>query len=131
MRTFHPESLGPTLAKLREQAHMTQKELAEKVGASNVFLSNLERGEKHPKLKTLCSLAQALDVSCDAILFDEAPDAHLTTINQLLSGKPIEFIEGIEKLIRVCNEQFLREDINLEKPAVCKSHETEVGRDQR
>lgn len=106
MRTFHAENLGPTVAKLREQAHMTQKELAEKVGISNVFLSKLERGEKFPKVETLCSLAEALNVSCDALLYDETPDAHLTTVNQLLAGKSLKYVTSIEDLIRVCNQNF-------------------------
>lgn len=106
MRTYHSENLGPTIAKLRDRAHMTQKELAEKVGVSNVFLSDVERGKKFPKVETLCLIAEALNVSCDALLYDEVPDAHLTTVNQLLAGKSLKYVTSIEDLIRICNQNF-------------------------
>lgn len=130
MRTYERKNLGATIAKRREQANMTQKELAEKVGVSNAFLSLLERGEKFPSIETLCALATALDVSCDALLYDEAPDASLTTINQLLAGKSLQFLRGIEDMIRVCDRHFSSADEDPTQPAVREDDTSEAGREQ-
>ena len=110
MRTFELENLGSIIAKYRNGINMTQHELAEKIGVSDPFMSNLERGIKRPKLDTLCSIAKVLDVSFDALLCDDSPDAHLTTINQLLSDKPLKYLMGVEEMIRTCNRCFFEEE---------------------
>lgn len=129
MRTFHLENLGNTIAKYRNQSNLTQNQLAEMVGVSVPFLSNVERGIKYPRLETLCTISKALHVSIDALLCDDSPDTHLTTINQLLSDKPLRYLIGIEDLIRACNKNFFEdEDMLCETGEFLKSDET--GRDQ-
>jgi transcriptional regulator with XRE-family HTH domain len=53
---------GRRLRQLRRQKDMTQEQLAEAVGVSVEFLSNLERGINAPSFETLEKLAQALSV---------------------------------------------------------------------
>ena len=43
-------------------ANLSQADLAEKVKISITSLSDIERGNNFPQAKTLCNLAQALDV---------------------------------------------------------------------
>lgn len=66
---FHPQpEMGAHLAQLREDAGLTQRQLAEKL---DVPLSNItfwERSEKPPRAEILPKLAEAFDVSVDTLL---------------------------------------------------------------
>jgi len=57
-----------TLQELREQAILTQAELAEKVGVSSTTISHWETGSKRPRVANIRKLATALDVTPQAIL---------------------------------------------------------------
>ena len=98
--------LGENIAKYRTEQGMTQAYLAEMVGVSTAFLSRVERGQKMMKVPTLLATADALYVSCDALLRESAPAASLETIIKLLTGLPNKYILGIEHLIRVTLEEF-------------------------
>jgi len=56
------ELLGQLL-KLRNQKGWTQQELAEKAETSQQRISRIEKHEQSPTLKTLCRMADALDVN--------------------------------------------------------------------
>lgn len=64
-------TIGKNVSKYREQANMTQSDLAEKVGVSTAFISRVERGQKMMKVHTLYATAQALNVRCDALLYQD------------------------------------------------------------
>ena len=49
----------------REQANMTQKELAEKTGIYQADISKIERGIGNPSLQTLKRLADGLGMELD------------------------------------------------------------------
>jgi len=127
MRTFHLQNLGNTIAMCRDRLHLTQHELAEMVGVSDAFLSNVERGIKYPRLETLCSISEALNVSFDALLCGDSPDTRFATINQLLSGKPLKYLSGVEDIIRTCNRHFL-EDETSQSEANESLEKDEAGR---
>lgn len=50
-------AFGKNLKELRESENLTQGELAEKIGVSQVAISQFERGETNPKLTTLKLIA--------------------------------------------------------------------------
>ena len=81
------EIIGRNIARYREVAGLTQATLAEKIGISTAFVSRVERGQKRMKVETLYATAKALNVSVDA-------------------GQSDEYLEGIERMIRVCIEEF-------------------------
>ena len=56
------------LRELRKARGLTQQQLADKVGISNVSLSNYERGTQMPDILTLTKLANAIGVSTDTLL---------------------------------------------------------------
>ena len=85
---------------------LTQATLAEKIGISTAFVSRVERGQKKMKVETLYATAKVLNVSVDALLSTESSAAQLANINQLLAGQSDEYLEGIERMIRVCIEEF-------------------------
>lgn len=61
------------LKELREYAHMTQKQLAEKIGNVQRNISNWENGTSEPDLATILKLAEIFNVSTDELLGKEAP----------------------------------------------------------
>ena len=67
---------------------MTQAQLAHQIDVSVPFISRIERGEKLMKLQTLYSIAQTLNVSCDALLREECADVHVENIKVLLKDQP-------------------------------------------
>ena len=63
-------AIGSRIKVARERKHLTQEDLAAIVDLSPTHISVIERGVKPPKLATLIAIANALDVSADALLQD-------------------------------------------------------------
>ena len=63
-------AVGNRIKEAREQAHLTQEDLAEIVDISPTHMSVIERGAKTPRLDTFVRIANALCVSTDALLQD-------------------------------------------------------------
>lgn len=55
----------------RMLARMTQKELAEKIGTTQSYISEIESSKTMPSIQTLCDLSQALGVTVTDILVCE------------------------------------------------------------
>lgn len=98
--------IGQNVAKYRSQAGLTQAQLAEAVDVTPAFISLVERGQKMMKVTTLHAISQSLHVSCDALLSPEGPEAHRENILYMLSQQSPENICKIERVIRVCMEEF-------------------------
>ncbi len=64
------KAVGRRIKTKREEKGLTQEKLAEIVNLSPVHVSVIERGIKVPKLSTFVDIANALDVSADALLVD-------------------------------------------------------------
>ena len=92
------------IRELRKQKGMTQQQLADKVGISNVSLSNYERGAQMPDLITLSKIAIELDVSTDILLGIQEEisenDVPRTDEARILA-------KGIDKLPKEQREQIL------------------------
>ncbi len=104
--TILAKQVGDNLAKYRNAAGLTQAQLADMVGVTPAFISRVERGQKSMKLSTLIAVAQSLQISCDALLLEHSTETQCTTLQHLLSGKPAEYIEGIEAIVRICVDKF-------------------------
>ena len=63
-------SFGDNLKTIRTNAGMTRVELAEKLGISDRSIGVWERNEKQPTLKSINSLAKALNVSPATLVED-------------------------------------------------------------
>jgi transcriptional regulator with XRE-family HTH domain len=68
--------LGRRMLALRTLRDLTQEELGERAGVSGKFVGQIERGTGNPSLRTMASLAQAMNVELWELLrFEEArPD---------------------------------------------------------
>lgn len=67
------ETVGATIARLRETAKMSRAELARRVGLPPQAVFVLEAGERRVDVIELCRIAAALDVPA-TILFEDATE---------------------------------------------------------
>jgi transcriptional regulator with XRE-family HTH domain len=67
-----PQHFGSRLKELREQAGLSQKDLAGRAGLGQKSVSNWEQGTREPSWSNVVALAQALGVSCEDFLQEPA-----------------------------------------------------------
>lgn len=93
-------AIGQKIKTAREQAHITQNELAKALGLSTHYVSAIERGIKTPKLETFVAIAKVLGVSADWLLESELG----TSVNILAS----DVSTAMSKLPKDTQERVLR-----------------------
>ena len=76
--------IGQAVRKYRQAQGMTQEELAERIGISTTHMSHIETGNTKLSLPVLVSLAVALNVQTDRILF-ECPPSKVQTSEEFQS----------------------------------------------
>ena len=64
-------SFGENLRQVRTERHMTQEELAEKLGVSRQAVSKWESDQGYPETEKLVILSRALGISLDYLFNDE------------------------------------------------------------
>ena len=62
------EALGALIRAQRVTAGLSLRDLAERTKVSNAYLSQIERGLHEPSISVLGAIAEALDVSLEALL---------------------------------------------------------------
>ncbi|HLG77972.1 MAG TPA: helix-turn-helix transcriptional regulator [Ktedonobacteraceae bacterium] len=62
------ELLGRVIRQERQERHLTIKELGDKAGLSEIYVGEIERGQKYPSARVLESLAEALGLHLDELL---------------------------------------------------------------
>ena len=88
--TMDLKAVGQRIKTAREAKNLTQEELAALVNLSTTHVSVIERGLKVTKLDTFVAIANALDVSADALLID--------VVTHSVTGVTNELSDMIEKL---------------------------------
>lgn len=69
-----PNQLGAKLQFLRRRYHLTQRELADRLGlVSQAYISNLEAGRKTPSLDVIARISHLFGVTTDYLLRDTIP----------------------------------------------------------
>jgi len=85
-------ALGKRIKQLRKDKGWTQKELANRIGASYAQLNKYEAGQNTPPLDRLILLAEALDTSVDHLLTGD-PGGNIPIYNTRLIQR-MQVIEG-------------------------------------
>ncbi|GCE12355.1 helix-turn-helix domain-containing protein [Tengunoibacter tsumagoiensis] len=62
------ETIGKVIRQERLDRRLTMKELADKAGLSEIYVGEIERGQKYPSGKVLESLASSLELHLDELL---------------------------------------------------------------
>src|SRR5262245_125517 len=65
--------LGPRIRALRQARHLTLRELAERAGVTESFLSQVEREVTSPSIASVQRIARALDLSIAELFTEDAP----------------------------------------------------------
>ena len=86
------QTLGKRIAILRKQKGLSQEQFAEISGKMINTISNIERGLADPKITTLLSFSNALNVPIQDLLAD-------------ISSKNIPYSETLKSIIRILEEQ--------------------------
>lgn len=84
--------VGQRIKMAREAKNLSQEDLAALVDLSPTHISVIERGVKTTKLDTFVAIANALEVSADALLVDVVEHSVLGVTNELY-----DMISGIPK----------------------------------
>ena len=61
-------NFGESFRKARLDMHLTQAQLAEKIGVTDKMISQVERGERGPSAAMLKNIAERLNYSADKVL---------------------------------------------------------------
>jgi transcriptional regulator with XRE-family HTH domain len=62
------ELLGRVIRQARQERRLTIKELGDKAGLSEIYVGEIERGQKYPSAKVLESIASALELDLAELL---------------------------------------------------------------
>lgn len=81
--TMDLKAVGQRIKAAREAKNLTQEELAALANLSTTHVSVIERGLKVTKLDTFVAIANALDVSADALLIDVVTHSVTGVTNEL------------------------------------------------
>jgi transcriptional regulator with XRE-family HTH domain len=90
------EMIGRVIRRERQDRNLTIKELGDKAGLSEIYVGEIERGQKYPSAKVLESIAQALgidiaeflEVVADEIRSEREPQMTTNAIGFVLPSTP-------------------------------------------
>jgi transcriptional regulator with XRE-family HTH domain len=95
---------------IRDARDLTQDEVADRIGISQKYLSELERGEKSPSWETLVAIAhKGFDIKLASLLFgvDEDVGAEVKELSDVLAGRPKEVrydvLRAVELILRAAD----------------------------
>lgn len=78
------DTIAERIRERRKVLGLTQEKLAERAGLSVNYLAQLEISDKTPSLKTLASLASALEIEIADFFASRAPEEWTDEVNNLL-----------------------------------------------
>ena len=92
--------IGERIRKIREELKMSREKFSEMIDISDVFLGQIERGERSLSTKTLTKIVNFTGFSADFILFgDVSSNNTISKINRILNKCSDDVIDYIYKLI--------------------------------
>ena len=103
--------IGQRIRKFKKAHQLSQEELAERVGISTTHMSHIETGNTKLSLPVLVSLAAALDVRTDDLLFDCVDASQNAVLEELLSS----FSDCSSRQLKVLNDIVKAAKIAMKK----------------
>lgn len=88
-------TLGKKLRTLREEKGLSQAALGEISGVNSKLLSKYENERIVPTADTLRKIAQALQISADYLIFDNAPKSGISRLNDLELFEKFQEVENM------------------------------------
>lgn len=93
-------AIGNRIRKQREFIGYTREEFAERLDVTPKFCSDIELGVKGMSVKTLCAIAEVLQISTDYILFGRGEQEEMAPIVHMLENCPREKQPHAEAILR-------------------------------
>ena len=91
--------MGTRIAQRRKELHLTQEQLAEKMGVSLQTVSCIELGKKAVRPENLANLCSYLNVSADYILYGKRSEQQTSDTVAKLSALDKEAYTTVQSLI--------------------------------
>lgn len=101
MRELDYVKIGNRIREKRELIGYSREEIAELLGVSIKFCSDIENGAKGMSLQTLNKIADLLLVSTDYILFGDVEKTDVSGLIELFKYCPKDKIHYAEDILRV------------------------------
>lgn len=79
----YKKALGVAVRKAREDAHLTQAQLAEKLGFGLRTIGNIENYRSNPQMEVLFPLVRLLHIPADSIFYPQTADSDFSACVQL------------------------------------------------
>lgn len=105
--------VGERIRKIREDLKMNRETFSEMIDISDVFLGQIERGERSLSIKTLCRIVSFTGTSTDYILFgNKENNSIVQKINRILDKSSDNMKEYIYKIITASSSFFKTHEKN-------------------
>lgn len=103
--------IGQRIRQYRKAHGLSQEQLAEQVGISVTHMSHIETGNTKLSLPVLVALAQALEVSTDALLGQRTPQrevlqGELSEVVKNCSTQQLHIITDTVRTIKIALEKY-------------------------
>lgn len=98
--------IGNNVRKYRMKRKLTQHQLADLINCNNSAITRIEGGARMMSISTLRAMAHALGVSCDALLFDDRADVHISNIVSMLQGQSQTSLTHIEGFVQLFLQEY-------------------------
>ncbi len=108
------KQFGENLKRIRENAQLSRKDLAQKIGSTQQSIGLYENGKRAPGLDILRKLAKALNVTTDKLLGQSTPDEFESCKKYLKEIGFDIFTKADGKILVLLNEKG-RKDEDLER----------------
>ena len=89
--------IGVRIKELRSEQRLSQGDLATMIGADPGQISRYENGHIAPSADAIVRLAEALDVSCDYLLIDDAPRRGFRTAIENALGESLNEVTQLNE----------------------------------
>ena len=100
--------VGERIRGIREGLKMNRERFSEMIDVSDVFLGQIERGERSLSLKTLCRIVSFTGVSTDFILFgNNDNNSMIQKIDRILAQSSTANLEYFYEIIN-CSHIFFK-----------------------
>ena len=100
--------VGERIRVIREGLKMNREKFSEMIDISDVFLGQIERGERSLSLKTLCKIVSFTGVSTDFILFgNNDNNSMIQKIDRILAQSSTANLEYFYEIIN-CSHIFFK-----------------------
>lgn len=102
--------IGNNVRRCRMARGMTQEELANQIDADPSTINRIEGGHRMMSILNLRAVAEALEVSYDALLRGVDSDSRISNIKVKLSGQSPDNLAHLERIIQVVIDEYGRTD---------------------